>query len=134
MNTGSRHHYTDTTSQVTTCNDNNLSHSQDASNYPYMNLRDNNNNNNNTDTSNSLYEHIHLNINQYTQPIRFNNDKDSIHDNIIQTIQTMTTTRGNISENHNDVGELDSNHTVTHLNVTNILPCPVRSITIQIIV
>jgi hypothetical protein len=86
-----------------------------------MNLRENNNNNNNTDTSNSLYEHIHLNINQCTQPIRFNIVRDNIHDNIIQT---MTTTRGNISENHNDMGELDSNHTDTHLNVTNISSMP----------
>ena len=79
------------TSQVTTCNVNNLSHSQDASNYPYMTLRDNYNcninHNNNTDTSNSLYEHIHLNINQYTQPIRFNIVRDNIHDNIIQTMK-----------------------------------------------
>jgi hypothetical protein len=108
--------------QVTTCTVNNLSHSQDDSNCPYMNLCDNNNNdyninNNNTDTLNSLYEHIQLNINQYTQHIRFNIVRENIHDNIIQT---MNTTSGNISENHNDMGELDNNHIVTHLNVNNI--------------
>ena len=89
--------------QVTTCTVNNLSHNQDDSNCPYMNLRDNNYNinNNNTDTSNSSYEHIHLNINQYTQPIQFYVVRDNIHDNIIQT---MNTTSETISENYNDMG------------------------------
>ena len=32
----------------------------------------------------------------------------------------MNTTSGNISENHNDMGELDNNHIVTRLNVNNI--------------
>jgi hypothetical protein len=75
------------------------------------------NGNNNTDTSNSLYEHTHLNIIQYNQSIRFNNVNDNIHDNIIQT---MNTTSGDVSENHNDMGELDNNHIVTHPNVNDI--------------
>jgi hypothetical protein len=113
------------TSQVTTCNVNNISHSQDASNYPYMTLRDNNNyninHNNNTDTSNSLFEHRHLNINQYTQPIRFNIVRDNIHDTIIQN---MNTTSGNLRENHNGMEDLDSNNMDMCLNVNNISSTP----------
>jgi hypothetical protein len=86
-----------------------------------MHLRDNNNinNDNTTDTPNSLYEHIHPKINQYTQSIRFNNDKDNIYDNIIKTINTDM---GSIIENHNDMGKLDSNHIVTHPNINNQSP------------
>ena len=66
------------TPQVTSCYVNNLSHSQDAINYPYMNMSDNNNKDD-TDTSNSVYDHTHLNINQYNQPIRLNIVRDNIY-------------------------------------------------------
>ena len=84
-----------------------------------MHLRDNNNinNNNTTDTPNLLYKRIHPNTNQYTQIIRFNNDKDNIYDNIIKTINTDME---NIIENHNDTWELYNNHIVTHPNINDI--------------
>ena len=80
-----------------------------------------NNNNNNTDTSNPLFEHRHLNINQYTQPIRFNIVRDNIHDTIIQN---MNTTSGNLRENHNGMEDLDSNNMDMCLNVNNISSTP----------